>query len=281
MSQSLSHAIAPCLSALKAQGKTALIPYITAGDPAPSYTLEFMHALVDSGADILELGVPFSDPMADGAVIQAAHERALQHDVSLADVLDIVAAFRTKNQTTPVVLMGYLNPVEAMGYEEFSQRASVAGVDGVLTVDMPPEESAALSVALREQGLDPIYLIAPTSPQARIKSITAAASGFVYYVSLKGVTGAATLDVAAVAAKLDEIRQESDIAVAVGFGIKDGETAAKLAGVADAVIIGSAIIQHIADNVAEPDVIKEKISALTSEIRLAIDQTNDLQKTSA
>lgn len=281
MNKSLSHAIAPCLSALKAQGKTALIPYITAGDPAPAYTLEFMHALVDAGADILELGVPFSDPMADGAVIQAAHERALQHDVSLADVLDIVAAFRTKNQTTPVVLMGYLNPVEVMGYQAFSQRASDAGVDGVLTVDMPPEESAALSVALREKGLDPIYLIAPTSPQARIKSITDAASGFVYYVSLKGVTGAATLDVDAVAAKLDEIRQESDIAVGVGFGIRDGETAAKLAEVADAVVVGSAIIKHIADNVAEPDVIKEKIAALTSEIRVAMDQMNDLQKASA
>jgi len=213
---------------LRAQGRTALIPFVTAGDPQKDVTVPLMQTLVANGADIIELGVPFSDPMADGPVIQRASERALAHHTSLHDVLDMVRAFRETDSETPVVLMGYLNPIEVMGYAAFAKSAAEAGVDGVLTVDIPPEEGHDFLVALREQAIDPIYLLAPTSTAERIRKITNSASGFVYYVSLKGVTGASNLDVKAVSDKLAEIRATTDMPVGVGFGIKDAETARRM-----------------------------------------------------
>ena len=256
---------------LKAQGRKALIPYITAGDPHPDVTVPLMHAMVEAGADLIELGVPFSDPMADGPVIQQACERALEHHVSLRDVLNMVATFREQDQDTPVVLMGYLNPVEIMGYDTFAREAAAVGVDGVLLVDQPPEEGHALVTALKAAEVDPIFLLAPTSTEARMQAICAAASGFVYYVSLKGVTGAATLDVDAVAGKVAEIRRHASTPVGVGFGIKDAETAARVARVADAVVVGSAIVNRIAENVTQPEVAQREIAALLRAMREAMD----------
>ena len=256
---------------LKAQGRKALIPYVTAGDANPEQTVPLMHAMVAAGADLIELGVPFSDPMADGPVIQQACERALEHHVSLRNVLEMVAEFREQDQDTPVVLMGYLNPVEVMGYDAFAREAAAVGVDGVLTVDLPPEEGHELVQALKAQELDPIFLLSPTSTDARIDAICSAASGFVYYVSLKGVTGAASLDVDGVAAKVAEIRHHAKTPVGVGFGIKDAETAARVASVADAVVVGSAIVNRIAENVTQPEVAREQIAALLSAMREAMD----------
>lgn len=256
---------------LKVRGKTALIPYITAGDSNPKLTVPMMHALVDSGADILELGVPFSDPMADGPAIQLACERALQHKVGLSDVLKMVAEFRTTNTKTPVILMGYLNPIEVMGYESFAQRAHEAGVDGVLTVDMPPEEAERLTAQIKPLGIDPIFLLAPTSTEKRIKSISSVASGFVYYVSLKGVTGSASLDVKSVESKLKEIRQYTTLPLGVGFGIRDAATAKAMAALGDAVIVGSAIVNIIGDNADNPEKAIAEVSALVAEMRAAID----------
>jgi len=256
---------------LKVQGRRALIPYVTAGDPRPEHTVPLMHAMVAAGVDLIELGVPFSDPMADGPVIQQACERALEHHVSLHNVLRMVAEFREKDQDTPVVLMGYLNPVEIMGYAAFAHEAAAVGVDGVLTVDLPPEEGHDLVQALKAQAVDPIFLLSPTSTEARIQAICQAASGFVYYVSLKGVTGAATLDVDAVAAKLAEIRRYAQTPVGVGFGISDAQTAARVASVADAVVVGSAIVRRIAENVTQPEVGHEQIAALLRSMREAMD----------
>jgi len=239
-------------ASLKADNKTALIPFITAGDPHPSVTVNLMHDMVDAGASILELGVPFSDPMAEGPVIQAACERALKHNISLRDVLAMVAEFRTKNNETPIVLMGYANPVEVMGYEVFAESASKAGVDGLLLVDLPPEEGADLVTALKAKQLDMIFLLAPTTTDDRMQLICDQASGFVYYVSLKGVTGAANLDVDAVVQKVDQIRGHTSIPVGVGFGISDDSTAAQVASVADAVVVGSAIVKRVAANADEP-----------------------------
>ncbi len=257
--------------ALRSTGRKALIPYITAGDPEPHVTVPLLHALVDAGADILELGVPFSDPMADGPVIQAAHERALKHHVNLKQVLDMVRSFRTKDDATPVVLMGYLNPFEIMGYEVFAKAAQAAGVDGVLTVDLPPEEAADFSVALRAVDIAPIFLLAPNSTATRIARIAAAASGFVYYVSLKGVTGAASLDVDAVARKLDEIRAFTSLPLGVGFGIKDADSAARVAGVADAVVVGSAIVRKLGELAGQPERLLAEIPAVVAQMRKAMD----------
>jgi tryptophan synthase alpha chain len=256
---------------LKATGRKALIPYITAGDPNPHVSVPLMHALVQAGADLIELGVPFSDPMADGPVIQRATERALEHHVALHDVLDMVAEFRQTDADTPVVLMGYLNPVEVMGYEAFAAAAAQAGVDGVLTVDLPPEEAETLVPVFRQHGLDPIFLLAPTSHDERIQRIAAVASGFVYYVSLKGVTGAANLDVDGVAAKLDEIRAHTDLPLGVGFGIKDAPTAAAVAKVADAVVVGSALVNRIEALADKPDAIPADAIALIGGMRAAMD----------
>lgn len=263
--------IAACFTRLRAAGRKALIPYVTAGDPHPAVTVPLMHALVEAGADILELGIPFSDPMADGPVIQQACERALLHHTGLRQVLEMVRAFRADNDTTPVVLMGYLNPVEVMGYETFARAAAAAGVDGVLTVDLPPEEGGELMACLREHRLDPIFLLAPNSTPARVKKICAAASGFVYYVSLKGVTGAASLDTEAVARKLKEIRAVTDLPIGVGFGIRDGDSAARVAAVADAVVVGSALVSKIGALAGTPDKIPAQAAAVIAEMRRAMD----------
>jgi len=260
-----------CFEKLKAQQKKALIPYITAGDPDPSDTVPLAHALVNSGANILELGVPFSDPMADGPVIQRASERALAHHVNLHQVLEMVEEFRQQDDITPVVLMGYLNPIEVMGYAKFAKSAARAGVDGVLTVDMPPEEADELSQALIANNLDPIYLIAPTTSDDRIKMICNAARGYVYYVSLKGVTGAATLDVNAVEQKVNQIRKHTSLPIGVGFGIKDNVTAAAIAKTADAVVVGSALIQRIEKQLANHSKMVSDASSLINGMRIAMD----------
>ena len=229
-------------------GAKALVSYITAGDPDLRTTLALMQSLAANGADIIELGIPFSDPMADGPTIQRAAERALAQGVSLKDVLALVAEFRQSNDATPVVLMGYLNPVHKMGYTAFAQAAAAAGVDGVLTVDSPVETIAPLHEALKQQGVDCIFLVAPTTTEARIQTIASLASGFVYYVSLKGVTGSAQLDTEAVSRKIALLRKHIDIPIGVGFGISDAESARKIAAVADAVIVGSRIVNEIERN---------------------------------
>ena len=263
--------IASTFNALQAEGKKALIPFITAGDPEPGITVSLMHTLVDSGADLLELGVPFSDPMADGPVIQRASERALEHHVSITDVLDMVREFRQTNQHTPIILMGYLNPIEVTGYAEFASQAAKAGVDGAITVDIPPQEAHDLLIELKNNDIDPIFLLAPTSTPARISMITAAASGFVYYVSLKGVTGAATLDIDAVAEKIAQIRVTTQLPIGVGFGISDAQTAAKMSKISDAVIVGSALVRKIEENKDDPAAIKQAAQALIGGMRTAMD----------
>lgn len=264
--------LSACFADLKARGRTALIPYITAGDPQPAVTVPALHALVAAGADVLELGVPFSDPMADGPTITLAHERALRHGTSLHDVLAMVAEFRRRDANTPVVLMGYLNPVEIMGSAAFADAAAAAGVDGVLTVDLPPEEADELSVELARVGIDPIYLLAPTTTIERAARITAAASGYVYYVSLKGVTGAATLDVDAVRRRIAELRTVTQLPIGVGFGIKDAVSAAAVAKHADGVVVGSVLVQCLGDHEAAPDRIPEALTAILAPMRAAIDQ---------
>jgi len=237
--------IQACLAALAAQNKKGLIPFITAGDPDPELTLPLMHALVEGGADIIELGVPFSDPMADGPVIQRASERALLKGVGLRDVLNMVKQFRSTNQSTPVVLMGYANPIERMGQEQFIHAASEAGVDGVLVVDYPPEECDYFAENMHKNGMDTIFLLAPTSTDERIAQVGKIATGYVYYVSLKGVTGSGALDLDAVAAMIPRIKKHVNVPVGVGFGIRDGATAKAIASVSDAVVIGSRIIQEL------------------------------------
>ena len=248
-------------------GRKALIPYVTAGDPDPDTTLALMHGMAAAGADIIELGVPFSDPMADGPTIQRAAERALAQGVSLNDVLAIVRRFRETNQNTPVVLMGYLNPVHKMGYETFARAAAEAGVDGVLTVDSPVETIEPLQQALQAAGLDCIFLVAPTTGEERIAQIAQRAGGFVYYVSLKGVTGSAELDTAAVSEKLAVLRRHIRIPIGVGFGISDAASAAKIAAVADAVIVGSRIVREIEAN---PGREAEAVAALVGELKAAV-----------
>ncbi|WGZ95510.1 MAG: tryptophan synthase subunit alpha [Candidatus Thiothrix putei] len=263
--------IAACFAALKAQGKTALIPYVTAGDPHPSITVPLMHRMVAAGANIIELGVPFSDPMADGPTIQQAHERALLHNTSLLDILGMVAEFRQTDTTTPVVLMGYLNPIEIMGYAEFAKAAEAAGVDGALTVDLPPEEGMGVLPLFRAHGIDPIFLLSPTTPERRIATVAEAGGGFIYYVSLKGVTGASTLDVGQVAEHIAKIRQHTDLPLGVGFGIKDAATAAAVAKTADAVVVGSAVIKQIEATPNDHAAIMDSISDLLASMRTALD----------
>jgi tryptophan synthase alpha chain len=245
-------------AALRAQGRKALIPYVTAGDPFADATPAIMHAMADAGADVIELGVPFSDPMADGPVIQKAAERALLKNIGLADVLGMVRVFREKNSTTPVVLMGYANPMERYdqrhGALRFVLDAKAAGVDGVLVVDYPPEECEDFAATLRDHGMAPIFLLAPTSTEKRMQQVGRIASGYVYYVSLKGVTGAGHLDVSAVAAMIPRIKAHVQVPVGVGFGIRDAASANAVAAVSDAVVIGSALVQLLEtqtrDNVA-------------------------------
>lgn len=263
--------IAERFRTLSVQGRKALIPYVTAGDPGPEATVPLMHAMVAAGADVIELGVPFSDPMADGPVIQAACERALAAGTTLDHVLEWVRVFRHTDARTPIVLMGYLNPIEVRGYEAFAHAAAQAGVDGVLTVDLPPEEGHELMVALERAGVDPIFLVAPTSSRERIAQICAAARGFVYYVSLKGVTGASTLDIDAVRDKMAVIRTYAKTPIGVGFGVKDAATAAAVGAVADAVVVGSAIVRHIEAHPTQPERARAEIAALLRAMRQAMD----------
>lgn len=255
---------------LKSQQRKALIPFITAGDPNPQLTVPLMHALVEGGADMIELGVPFSDPMADGPTIQRASERALKHKIGLRHVLDMVAEFRKQNTSTPIVLMGYGNPIEAMGWEAFAQRCEAVGVDGVLTVDFPPEESSEAFTHLIKHNLDPIFLLAPTSAPERVASVVKAARGFVYYVSLRGVTGAANLDLAEVSGKVAGIRNMTDLPVGVGFGVRDAATAKAVAAIADAVVVGSRTVQEV-ENSTEQNA-AANVKKLMAELRAAIDE---------
>jgi len=255
---------------LQAKGRKALIPFITAGDPDPALTVTLMHTLVEAGADIIELGVPFSDPMADGPTIQRASERALRKGVSLRQVLGMVANFRADNNETPVVLMGYANPIEAMGVDVFAAAAFDAGVDGVLVVDYPPEEAASFGAAMKAHGLDPIFLLAPTSSVERIEQVAGIASGYVYYVSLAGVTGSGALNVEAVAERLPLIREKTGLPVGVGFGIRDAATAARIAGFADAVVVGSRIIEEIEKSTTETAC--ANVKALVADIRRGVDE---------
>ena len=256
---------------LKQQGRKALIPYITAGDPAPQYTVGFMHALVEAGADVIELGVPFSDPMADGPVIQKACERALKQGTRLVDLLEMVAEFRQTDTTTPIVLMGYLNPIERIGYDVFADKAASVGVDGVLVVDMPPEEADEFGPLLKARDLAAIFLVAPTTSHARAATICAHGEGYLYYVSLKGVTGAATLNAEDVAEHLAPLRDMTDLPLCVGFGIRDGVTAAEVAKVADGVIVGSALVNRIADSVDAPETIARQLKSVLADMRTAMD----------
>ena len=255
--------------ALRVAGRKALIPYIAAGDPDPSMTVPMLHALVGEGCDVLELGVPFSDPMADGPAVQRASERALKHGVGLADVIAMVEEFRTTNADTPVVLMGYANPIESMGVENFVARASAAGVDGVIVVDYPPEECESFSALCRSSGIDMVFLLAPTSTEARIREVARVGSGYLYYVSLKGVTGAGHIDIADVAAHLPKIRAASKLPLGVGFGIRDAVSAKAVAEVADAVVIGSRIIEEMEAAGAEHAI--ARVKALIAPIRAALD----------
>ena len=261
--------IAATFAALKQQGRKALIPFITAGDPHPDMTVPLMHALVAGGADVIELGVPFSDPMADGPVIQRASERALLHGVSLTQVFDFVEKFRKTNVSTPVVLMGYANPIEAMGAERFADVAKAAGVDGVLVVDYPPEEAQSLVKLLDARGLDTIFLLSPTTRDARLAQVGKLGRGYLYYVSLKGVTGAGNIDTVDVAQRVNHIKKFTDLPVGVGFGIRDAESAKRVAAVADAVVIGSRLVQEIID--AGNDA-PARLQALLASMRAAMDQ---------
>ena len=254
---------------LAAEGRKALIPFITAGDPAPELTLPLMQALVAGGADIIELGVPFSDPMADGPTIQRASERAIAAGMSMRKVLDIVRSFRATGDETPVVLMGYANPIEAMGVEPFTCAAADAGVDGVLVVDYPPEECHQFAASCKAAGLDPVFLLAPTSTEQRFADVAVAGSGYIYYVSLKGVTGAATLDLDEVARRIPAIREKVGMPVGVGFGIRDAATAARIASLADAVVIGSRIIEEIEQS--GRDEAPARVTAFIRGVREAMD----------
>lgn len=268
MAHSAMSRIQNTFSRLQASGKQALIPFITAGDPHPGATLGLMHALVAGGADVIELGVPFTDPSADGPVIQRAAERALARGTNLRQIIEMVVEFRKTNSDTPVVLMGYANPLEAMGYDAFGKLASAAGVDGVLTVDLPPEEASERVAVLKQYGIAPIFLLAPTTPPSRAQAVAKLADGYVYYVSLKGVTGAANLDVANVAAKLAELRQYIALPIGVGFGIRDAESARAVAAIADAVVIGSRIVQEVEMGEAG---LAERLTSFLSGVRAAMD----------
>ena len=266
-------------AALAAQGRKALIPFITAGDPQPDATLPLMRALVAGGADIIELGVPFSDPMADGPTIQRASERALAHGMSLRRVLALVGDFRKENATTPVVLMGYANPVEAYGVEAFAHDAKQAGVDGVLVVDYPPEECAGFSATMKQAGIDPIFLLAPTSTEQRYAEVAQIGSGYIYYVSLKGVTGSGNLDLDEVARRIPAIRAKVGMPVGVGFGIRDGAAAARIGAVADAVVIGSRIIEEIES--AAAGAAPARVQVFLAGVRAAMDAATDKQGATA
>jgi len=261
--------IAASFAKLKEQGRKALIPFITAGDPDPKLTVPVMHALAKAGADVIELGVPFSDPMADGPVIQRSSERALKHDVSLRDVLGHVTEFRKTDRVTPIVIFGYANPIEAMGLERFADAAKKADADGVLVVDYPPEEAQPLVKLLDERGLDTIFLLSPTTTDDRLGQVAKLGRGYLYYVSLRGVTGAANIDLSSVAARVKHVRGFARLPVGVGFGIRDAQSARAIGAVADAVVIGSALIQEIEN--APRDQVTARITRFLAPIREALD----------
>ena len=255
----------------RSNSRKVLVSYIVAGDPSLEVTVPFMHDLVSAGTDIIELGVPFSDPSAEGPSIQRAHERALANKIGLSTIFDMVAEFRQRNSHTPVVLMGYANPIEWMGYQEFARRASSAGVDGVLTVDIPPEEAGPIDQVLKQSGLLNVFLMAPTTTLDRIDTISSMASGFLYYVSLKGVTGSGDLDVGDVESRLAEIRAKTSLPICVGFGIKSAESARAVSKVADGVVVGSAIIDNLV-SASDEQLGRRAAQALVADIRSAIDQ---------
>jgi len=261
--------IADTFAKLKKQGRKALIPFVTAGDPDPKLTVPVMHALAQAGADVIELGVPFSDPMADGPVIQRSSERALKHGVSLKDVLGYVAEFRKNDRTTPVVVFGYANPIEAMGMERFADAAKAADADGALVVDYPPEEAQPLVKLLDARGLDTIFLLSPTTTDLRLGQVAKLGRGYLYYVSLRGVTGAAHIDLADVAERVKHVRGFAKLPVGVGFGIRDAATAKAIAALSDAVVIGSALIQEIEK--APRDKVTARIIEFLAPIREALD----------
>ena len=254
---------------LRARGRKGLIPYICAGDPLRSSTVAMMHALARAGADVIEIGVPFSDPMADGPVIQRAAERAIRNGVGLRETISMVEEFRHRDSATPVVLMGYANPIERLGRDHFTRAAHTAGVDGVLVVDYPPEEAIEFSQQLKAAGIDAIFLVAPTTTDQRIAAISQQASGYLYYVSLKGTTGAGHLDVSDVAQRLPKIRRHTDLPIGVGFGIRDAQSAQAVAEVADAVVIGSRIIEEI--ETTTPERAPQAVERLLGTMRAAVD----------
>ncbi|MEQ1546478.1 tryptophan synthase subunit alpha [Methyloglobulus sp.] len=264
--------LAATFEQLAKSGRKALIPFVTAGDPTSDFTLSLMYEMVKAGVDVIELGVPFSDPMADGPVIQRASERALAHKMSLKKTLAIAAEFRKTNQKTPIVLMGYLNPIEAMSYEGFANAAQRADIDGVLTVDLPPEEGEQCAAFLKECGIDTIFLLAPNSTDERIQKMSAVGSGYLYYVSLKGVTGAGHLNAADVENKLKQIKTHTTMPVSIGFGVKDAETAKIISALGDGVVVGSALISKIENNLDNPEQAKSEIIALLSAMRQAMDK---------
>ncbi len=249
----------------------ALVAYIVAGDPEPGVTVKLMHALVHSGADVIELGVPFSDPEAEGPVIQLAHERALVHNISLVDCLAMVRQFRESNSETPVVLMGYLNPIEVMGYDVFAEKASAAGVNGTIIVNLPPEEAGDYANRLEDKGIETVYLLAPTTTDDRARTVCDASRGFVYYVSLKGTTGAGHLDAADVAEKVGRFRQYSHLPILVGFGVRDGNSASAVAEVSDGAVVGSAIVNLMAENQGNEAALIASVSEFVAGLRRAID----------
>lgn len=262
--------LSTCFSQLKQQGRKALIPYVMAGDPSPDVTAQLMHQLVAAGADIIELGLPFSDPMADGPVIALAAERALAGGTSTLRVLDMVRDFRRRDDQTPIVLMGYLNPIEIIGHTRFAEQAAQAGVDGLLLVDLPPGESDELEQALKVQGIDPIFLLSPTTTSQRMHAVAQAARGYVYYVSLKGVTGASTLDTDEVAKRIAEVRTHTTLPIGVGFGIRDRASAQAVGRVADGVIVGTVLVQPFGE--LDATTACERAIAKVKELRQALDE---------
>jgi tryptophan synthase alpha chain len=262
-----------CFSAARGAGRKVLIPFITAGDPDPGETVALMHTLVEAGADLIELGVPFSDPMADGPVIQASSERAIEKGVRLADVLKWVAEFREQDPDTPVVLMGYMNPFERFGTEPLAREASRAGVDGLLMVDCPPEEMQDLHAALVDAGVAVIRLVAPTTSSARVSKIAQGASGFIYYVSFRGTTGASHLDTASLEAPLAQLRSLTDLPLVVGFGIRDADSARAAARHADGIVIGSALVARLADSQGGAAAL-ETAADFVGKVRDALDQSS-------
>ena len=263
--------LADRFATLRQEGRAALVPFVTAGDPEAGVTRRLLPRLVESGADVIELGVPFSDPMADGPVIQRAGERALASGMTVSGVLDLVRGFRAGDRATPIVLMGYFNPFASMGCERFAAAAAEAGVDGVIVVDMPPEEGAPLLAPLRANAIDPVFLISPTTSSERMRRIAAEAAGFLYYVSLKGITGAGHLDTDAVARALAGVRAVTGLPVGVGFGISDARAARRVAAVADAVVVGSAIVRRVEAALSDPDRIPEAVAGFIAELRRAIE----------